>query len=74
MLHARFDEIVGHSFITAFFIEWRGCEFCVQFDGAAASASAMGFDLFQCGFSKPVPPAFFEDAESLEAGGVFRRV
>lgn len=74
MRHACFDEIIGHDFITAFFVKSCGGKFCVQFDGAAASASAMRFDLFQCGFSKPAPSAFFEDAESLEAGGVFRRV
>lgn len=74
MRHACFDKRVGHSFVAACFVEACGGEFCVQFDGAAASAPAMGFDLFQGGFSKPTPPAFFEDAESLEVGGVFWRV
>ena len=74
MRYAHFDERVGHSLIAAFFIEACGGKFCVQFDGAAASASTAGFDLLQSGFSDSAFSVFFEDAESLDASGVFRRV
>lgn len=30
--------------------------------------------MFKGGFPKPAPSVFFEDAESLDASGVFRRV
>ena len=73
MRYARFDERVGRSLIAAFFVEVCGGKFCVQLNGVAASASAIGFDLFKGGCPKPAPSVFFEDAESLDAGGVFRR-
>ena len=74
MRYARFDERVGRSLIAAFFVEACGGKFCVKLNGAVASASAIGFELFKGGFPKPVSSVFFEDAESLDAGGVFRRV
>ncbi len=74
MRHACFDERVGHDFVATFFVKSCGGKFCAQFDGVAASASTIGFDLFKGGFPKPAPSVFFEDAESLDAGDVFRRV
>lgn len=74
MRYAHFDERVGHGLVAAFFVEVCGGKFCVQLNGVAASASAIGFELFKGGFPKPAPSVFFEYAESLDAGDIFRRV